>query len=156
MIKLFSCNTHFPMVIVAGDLNLVDIMWMDGHEWNPTSGIKITPSSWIHQMTAMAWTRFEAITWWANKERSPFGSCLVYTSWYYMWYYCSLRNVWLWGCYLLNKTCYIVICNIFTPQAQIKGSNCGTYILMYHSLLWYIIDVPTTPVVGTNSYTIPS
>ena len=56
LIKLFSCNTQFPMVIVAGDLNLVDIMWMDGHgsvKSNPTSGIKITPSSWIYQMNSL-------------------------------------------------------------------------------------------------------
>ena len=29
--KLFSYNTQFPTVIVAGDFNIPDIMWMDGY-----------------------------------------------------------------------------------------------------------------------------
>ena len=40
--KLFSCNTQFPTVTVAGDFNLPDIiMWMDGHgtiKANPAYG----------------------------------------------------------------------------------------------------------------------
>ena len=42
--KLFSCNTQFPTVIVAGDFNLPDIMWMDGHgtiKANPAYGTRI-------------------------------------------------------------------------------------------------------------------
>ena len=42
--KLFCCNTQFCTVIVAGDFNLPDIMWMDGHGTiipNPAYGTEI-------------------------------------------------------------------------------------------------------------------
>ena len=42
--KLFTCNTQFLTVIVAGDFNLPDIMWIDGHgsiKSNPAYRIEI-------------------------------------------------------------------------------------------------------------------
>ena len=60
--KLFSCNAQFSTVIVAGDFNLPDIMWMDGHGTSKANPAYITGINSFLPDIYIKWSWFRAIT----------------------------------------------------------------------------------------------